>query len=223
MGYVENIGHAAMLAGKRERILAQPGLSDATKRRLKGLRPVYDAPIVHQHREMVAADLGRYEPPAPKLICNPVPPNPGFWWRKPRTGLRGSRSLPDVPRATVKQIMEAVAKAATAHRGDGAEPFDVHEMTSPRRSRLISWPRQIAMTLCIELRPDMSLPEIGKAFKKDHTTAMHARNMVPARLAAGEPMTTAIYNAARDSLKPITVAESPAAISIGGAQRSEHP
>lgn len=47
---------------------------------------------------------------------------------------------------------------------------DIH---SNSRSKSICYPRQIAMYLCRTFT-DYSLPRIGKAFKKDHTTVMHS-------------------------------------------------
>ena len=48
------------------------------------------------------------------------------------------------------------------------------DLVSSRRSRSITFPRQVAMYLCRQLTSD-SLYEIGRAFgKKDHTTVLHA-------------------------------------------------
>ena len=50
----------------------------------------------------------------------------------------------------------------------------VADLLSPRRSRSIARPRQVAMTLAKELT-NHSLPEIGDAFGgRDHTTVLHA-------------------------------------------------
>ncbi len=50
----------------------------------------------------------------------------------------------------------------------------VNDLNSKRRTRAITYPRQIAMYLCRELT-DMSLPKIGEVFGgRDHTTVMHA-------------------------------------------------
>ncbi|NOY66250.1 MAG: chromosomal replication initiator protein DnaA [Gammaproteobacteria bacterium] len=50
----------------------------------------------------------------------------------------------------------------------------VHDLLSPRRTRSITRPRQIAMALAKELT-NHSLPEIGDAFGgRDHTTVLHA-------------------------------------------------
>ena len=50
----------------------------------------------------------------------------------------------------------------------------VHDLLSPKRTRSITRPRQIAMSLAKELT-NHSLPEIGDAFGgRDHTTVLHA-------------------------------------------------
>jgi len=54
--------------------------------------------------------------------------------------------------------------------------FDINpdHILGKKRSRDISYPRQIAMYLCRELT-DLSLPKIGQAFGgRDHTTVLHA-------------------------------------------------
>ncbi|NMA32242.1 MAG: chromosomal replication initiator protein DnaA [Candidatus Methanofastidiosa archaeon] len=57
-----------------------------------------------------------------------------------------------------------------------ARYFDINPdlLTGNKRSRNITYPRQMAMFLCRELT-DLSLPKIGLAFGgKDHTTVLHA-------------------------------------------------
>ena len=49
----------------------------------------------------------------------------------------------------------------------------VSEMTSKRRERSVARPRQIAMYLAKNLTTK-SLPDIGRAFDRDHTTVIHA-------------------------------------------------
>ena len=49
----------------------------------------------------------------------------------------------------------------------------VADLSSPRRTRSLARPRQIAMRLAKELTQH-SLPEIGQSFSKDHTTVLHA-------------------------------------------------
>lgn len=52
------------------------------------------------------------------------------------------------------------------------------DFSSKRRTRTISYPRQIAMYLCRELT-DLSLPKIGEEFGgRDHTTVIHAYDKI---------------------------------------------
>jgi len=54
----------------------------------------------------------------------------------------------------------------------------VHDLHSARRSRSITRPRQLAMSLAKELT-NHSLPEIGDAFGgRDHTTVLHAHRKI---------------------------------------------
>jgi len=54
-------------------------------------------------------------------------------------------------------------------------------MGSSERSHNVVEARQIAMYLCRELT-DLSLPKIGQAFGRDHTTVMHAVRKVSAQM-----------------------------------------
>ena len=60
-----------------------------------------------------------------------------------------------------------------------AEYFQIRpsDLLSKKRSRSIARPRQIAITLAKELT-NHSLPEIGKAFDRDHTTVLHANRKI---------------------------------------------
>ncbi|MCA1713545.1 MAG: chromosomal replication initiator protein DnaA, partial [Actinobacteria bacterium] len=55
----------------------------------------------------------------------------------------------------------------------------VEDLCSTSRSRQLVTARQIAMYLVRELT-DLSLPRIGRAFNRDHTTVMHARDKITA-------------------------------------------
>jgi chromosomal replication initiator protein len=76
------------------------------------------------------------------------------------------RHLLDDPHEPVgiTRIVERVARA-----------FDVSpkEILGPSRQRLVLTARQVAMTLVRELA-GLSLPQIGAAFGRDHTTVLHA-------------------------------------------------
>ena len=80
--------------------------------------------------------------------------------------------------ATTMQISAATIMAATA------EYFDttVEELRSPGKTRELAQSRQIAMYLCRELT-DLSLPKIGQAFGRDHTTVMYAQRKILSEMA----------------------------------------
>jgi chromosomal replication initiator protein len=65
-----------------------------------------------------------------------------------------------------------------------AEYFDttVEELRGPGKTRPLAQSRQIAMYLCRELT-DLSLPKIGQAFGRDHTTVMYAERKIRAEMA----------------------------------------
>ncbi len=67
-------------------------------------------------------------------------------------------------RITIEEIQRKVAEHYNIR---------VAEMTSKRRDRPVARPRQIAMFLSKELTTK-SLPDIGRAFDRDHTTVIHA-------------------------------------------------
>lgn len=65
-----------------------------------------------------------------------------------------------------------------------AEHFGIktEDLKSKKRSRAVSFPRQIAMYLCRELT-DKSLPKIGKYFgDRDHTTVLHAQEKISSEI-----------------------------------------
>ena len=71
---------------------------------------------------------------------------------------------------TAREITDKVIKDVVSRYFD----LKVADLSSKRRSRDVSFPRQIAMYLCRSLT-DMSLPKIGEKFGgRDHTTVMHA-------------------------------------------------
>lgn len=80
--------------------------------------------------------------------------------------------------ASSMQISAANIMAATA------EYFDVtvDELRGPGKTRSLAQSRQIAMYLCRELT-DLSLPKIGQAFGRDHTTVMYAERKIRGEMA----------------------------------------
>lgn len=72
-------------------------------------------------------------------------------------------------KVTSHLIQEVIANQYNISRED---------LSSPKRMRSISFPRQIAMYLCRELT-NLSLPKIGQEFGgRDHTTVMHAYDKI---------------------------------------------
>ena len=67
---------------------------------------------------------------------------------------------------SLENIQNAVADYYRIRRAD---------LLAETRERRIVMPRQMAMYLCTEVT-EKSLMEIGNAFRRDHTTVMHARN-----------------------------------------------
>jgi chromosomal replication initiator protein len=80
--------------------------------------------------------------------------------------------------ASTMQISTAAIRAATA------EYFEttVEELRGPGKTRALAQSRQIAMYLCRELT-DLSLPKIGQAFGRDHTTVMYAEKKIRGEMA----------------------------------------
>jgi chromosomal replication initiator protein len=80
--------------------------------------------------------------------------------------------------ATTMQISTAAIMAATA------EYFEttIEELRGPGKTRALAQSRQIAMYLCRELT-DLSLPKIGQAFGRDHTTVMYAEKKIRGEMA----------------------------------------
>ena len=77
--------------------------------------------------------------------------------------------------------LEAIQEAAAA-------AFDLsrERLLARDRSPKVAMARQIAMYLARELT-DVSLPEIGRGFGRDHSTVVHAHKRIAADIAAGGP------------------------------------
>ncbi|WP_163751933.1 chromosomal replication initiator protein DnaA [Mycolicibacterium helvum] len=80
--------------------------------------------------------------------------------------------------AGTMQISTAAIMAATAEYFDTS----VEELRGPGKTRALAQSRQIAMYLCRELT-DLSLPKIGQAFGRDHTTVMYAEKKIRGEMA----------------------------------------
>ena len=76
----------------------------------------------------------------------------------------------------------------------------VEDFKSQRRTRNVSYPRQIAMYLCRKFT-DMSLPKIGEEFGgRDHTTVIHAYEKISESLSSDE----SLQNTINDLSKKLT-------------------
>jgi chromosomal replication initiator protein len=76
-------------------------------------------------------------------------------------------------RRTVREIQEQTCAAFGVTMDD---------LLSSSRAQPVAWPRQVAMYLARELT-DATLPAIGRAFGKNHTTVMHACRRTTERMA----------------------------------------
>jgi chromosomal replication initiator protein len=118
--------------------------------------------------------------------------------------LRGERVTTDVVRAVLGRLptpsslppreatLEAIQEAAAA-------AFDLSRdrLLARDRSPKVAMARQIAMYLARELT-DVSLPEIGRGFGRDHSTVVHAHKRIAADVAAGGPAAAAVDRLRRD-------------------------
>ena len=80
--------------------------------------------------------------------------------------------------ATTMQISTAAIMAATAEYFETS----IEELRGPGKTRALAQSRQIAMYLCRELT-ELSLPKIGQAFGRDHTTVMYAEKKIRGEMA----------------------------------------
>ena len=80
------------------------------------------------------------------------------------------RILKDFINSNVKTVnVEFIQNLVASHFN-----LNIHELLSPRRSRVLARPRQIAMYLSKQYTTN-SLPDIGRKFSnRDHTTVIHA-------------------------------------------------
>lgn len=85
-------------------------------------------------------------------------------------------------------------QTAVAHRFGTT----VAEMLSDRQHQAVSRPRHVAMWLARHASGH-TLPAIGMAFRRDHTTVLNAIRRVDARLEA-EPELSHIVNALRNTV-----------------------
>ncbi len=88
-------------------------------------------------------------------------------------------------------VIHAVAEQA------GLTPQDILGRDTRRAH---SYPRQVAMALCLELE-GASLPRVAAVFRRDHTTVLHARRAVARRMT---PALEAAMQRVRERVKGAT-------------------
>jgi chromosomal replication initiator protein len=81
-----------------------------------------------------------------------------------------------IPRTSVREIQSTVAWRYGISRDD---------MLSDARAARLARPRQIAMYLARKLTT-LSLPAIGRKFRRDHTTVLHAVRVIDAGVATDQ-------------------------------------
>ncbi len=89
---------------------------------------------------------------------------------------------------TVEDIQERVAEAFGV---------PLAELRSTSRTPAVAWARQVAMYLARELT-DATLPAIGRAFGRNHTTVLHACRRTAERIAADREAYDAVHRLTRD-------------------------
>ncbi len=85
--------------------------------------------------------------------------------------------------------------------------MDMKDFKSPRKTEAIAFPRQIAMFLACDLT-EMSLPEIGDAFDRDHTTVMFARDKIK-QLVHTDPYFNEVINQLIAKVKAVSNSSKP--------------
>jgi chromosomal replication initiator protein len=90
--------------------------------------------------------------------------------------------------ATLEAIQDAAAAAFNLSR---------ERLLARDRSPKVALARQIAMYLARELT-DVSLPDIGRGFDRDHSTVVHAHKRIAAEVAAGGPSSATVDKLLRD-------------------------
>lgn len=85
--------------------------------------------------------------------------------------------------------------------------MDKKDFKSPRKTEAIAFPRQIAMFLACDLT-EMSLPEIGEAFNRDHTTVMFARDKIK-QMVQTDPYFNELINQLITKIKAVSNSELP--------------
>jgi chromosomal replication initiator protein len=109
-------------------------------------------------------------------------------------------------RAVIEQVLsgsgQSTSRGSRLHeiikRVAAAFGITKKALLSPSRLRNVLLPRQVAMYLAHELA-GLSLPRIGAAFERDHTTVLHACRKVKAELANDKQLAAILRQLERDA------------------------
>ena len=74
---------------------------------------------------------------------------------------------------------------------DGCGVVDVDQLVGRDRHKSVAWARHELMAWMRARVPEMSYPDIGRVFDRDHTTVIHAVQRVERVLLAGDPRVAA--------------------------------
>lgn len=117
--------------------------------------------------------------------------------------LTGSPITLELAQDCLKQILAGISVTNINHNTIMkvvSRYYDIapDQLTTSKRSRDISFPRQVAMYLCRELT-GMSLPRIGQVFGgRDHTTVMHACDKIQEEMERNSELRRAISEMKRN-------------------------
>ncbi len=117
--------------------------------------------------------------------------------------LTGSPITLELAQDCLKQILAGISVTNVNHNTIMkvvSRYYDISpdQLTTSKRSRDISFPRQVAMYLCRELT-GMSLPRIGQVFGgRDHTTVMHACDKIQEEMDRNSELRRAISEMKRN-------------------------
>lgn len=117
--------------------------------------------------------------------------------------LTGSPITLELAQDCLKQILAGITVANINHNTIMkvvSRYYDISpdQLVTQKRSRDVSYPRQVAMFLCRELT-GMSLPKIGQVFGgRDHTTVMHACDKIQEEMERSAELKRAIIEMKRN-------------------------
>lgn len=126
---------------------------------------------VRRHQEAIQRRMALPREPVVRRNLTPFP--------RPRPDPQHP-GYPPMDHTTTVRLMDVV-RAVSVESG-----IKVSELMGLHRRRRVSWPRQVAMFV-IHCHCHCTLSQIGRFFRRDHTTVMHAIQVMHKRLQNDEP------------------------------------